>query len=915
MSTQGFSKTGGLVLAFSLTALSAVQAKDAKTAPITFDKHVLPIFESKCVGCHNPDIEAGGLDLSSYDKTMAGGSSGEVIAVGSAESSKLYRQMNHSERPFMPPESPKMSAKKLGIIKQWIESGARQNKNSKVKVVKKKTTVLKLPSFTGKAPTPPALSMEPFVKALRANSILSLSSSPGAAFSAFSAYKQVVLVNHDLSTRGILSFPEGQPRVVRFSPNGSVLLAAGGRGAHSGRVVLWNLKTGARLANIGRERDSVMAADINAGHSLVAMGGSTKKVRVYSLSTQERLYEVGKHTEWITALAFSPDGVLLATGDRNGGLIVWEAETGREFLTLKGHSAAVSSLSWRGDSNVLMSASEDRTIRLWRAEDGAQIRRWNAHGGGVLTAAYVADGRLISGGRDRTVRIWNQNGKRVKQFTGVKDLPLSVSLSADKKTLIAGDFRGFLTSWDVASGKRKAQVAGLPATLSQRLGRTKKRLRGHKAKSPKLQKDFQAAKVKLDECRAKVQSFEAELKDLKAARQQLKVSWTKDKRAFETSQSVFKLEQQRAQQQQWAKDFLLKTWQDDRALFGAYPRDRLSALLSRQWRIHMQWLDGLKSWTIKQPKAPERSTFVAKRRQFQERSKALEARWTKAKRQVQNWRGQLKPRTKVFQKAKKLWQDCQRAQRRDSYLEQRWQLEEPLAVELRALATARGREQLAKDEVFKLEQELAAAKDQAKTWQQQAQSFQVKEQEALRSAKAARKYFAATAILQSQYAALNASSMKQLKLQKAWSEECSVAASQALKIASDLPSQKEFVDAAAKAWDLAVAAKQQWRSSEANLKALKQQQASLVVAAAAAQNADKAGQTRAKECKRQQQISQQRLQQATAEAERMEAVMAKARSQEQSARAERLKREQRVEACRGRLKELKQKFYPAQPAS
>ena len=56
---------------------------------VTFNEHVRPIFESHCTSCHDPDIEAGGLDLSNFDRVVAGGASGEVLAPGDADGSKL----------------------------------------------------------------------------------------------------------------------------------------------------------------------------------------------------------------------------------------------------------------------------------------------------------------------------------------------------------------------------------------------------------------------------------------------------------------------------------------------------------------------------------------------------------------------------------------------------------------------------------------------------------------------------------------------------------------------------------------------------------------------------------------------------------------------------------------------------------
>ena len=79
---------------------------------------------------------------------------------------------------------------------------------------------------------------------------------------------QIVLYHTDtLECLGVLPFTEGIPYVLKFSRNGSVLLAGGGRGGHSGCVVLYDVKTGKRLAKIGDELDAVMAADINDTHT------------------------------------------------------------------------------------------------------------------------------------------------------------------------------------------------------------------------------------------------------------------------------------------------------------------------------------------------------------------------------------------------------------------------------------------------------------------------------------------------------------------------------------------------------------------------------------------------------------------------------------------------------------------------
>jgi hypothetical protein len=161
-------------------------------------------------------------------------------------------------------------------------------------------------------------------------------------------------------------------------------------------------------------------------------------------------------------MEYSPDGVLLATADRNGGLFVWEAYTGREYFNLRGHTAAITDVSWRADSNVLASCSEDSTVRLWEMENGGQIRSWGAHGGGTLAVRYSRDGRLATVGRDRTPKVWDQNGAQQKAFEALPDVATRTTFTHDAARLVAADWTGLIKVWNVADGKMVGQLSANP---------------------------------------------------------------------------------------------------------------------------------------------------------------------------------------------------------------------------------------------------------------------------------------------------------------------------------------------------------------------------------------------------------------------------------------------------------------------
>ncbi len=457
------------------TATSSAFAEDAKPAEkVTFDDHILPIFREKCGTCHNANDKKGDLVLDNYSAAMRGGGSGEVIKTdGDADGSTLYKVIAHIEEPFMPPAQPKMPDAQIALIKKWIEGGALENAGSKAKA-KKNTMVAKVEVSNqrpaGPPPMPENLSVEPLVVTSRANAVTAMAANPWSPLIAVSGHKQIIL--YDTATTdvaGILPYPEGQAHILKFSRNGQLLLAAGGRGAHSGKVILFDVKTGARVAEVGAEYDVCLAADVSADHTLVALGGPKKIVRVYSVETGELVYEKNKHTDWITALEFSPDGVLLATADRSNGLVVWEAFTGREFYFLSGHQSVIWDVTWSPDGNLLATASEDTTIKLWEMQNGGLVRSWGAHGGGVTSVDFTRDSRLVSTGRDNTGKIWDLAGKQLQALGGLSDIGTDAVYCAETDRVFVGDLAGQVHIFKGDNGAALGKLSTNPPPLAARI--------------------------------------------------------------------------------------------------------------------------------------------------------------------------------------------------------------------------------------------------------------------------------------------------------------------------------------------------------------------------------------------------------------------------------------------------------------
>jgi WD40 repeat protein len=506
-----------LSLAASTAALLSFFAISASGQDkVNFSDHVLPLIEANCSKCHNSDKKKADLDLTSFQGSLKGSGSGVIVVSGNVDGSKLWKCLNHAEEPYMPPNRPKLSDKELEIFKKWINGGLLENSGAKAIVASKPANDLTLkPEALGKPEGPPpmpgTLPGDCVVHTARCGPVTGLTASPWAPLVAVAGEKQVLLFQADtLEPLGILPFAEGEPIGLKFSRNGKLLLAHGGVGAKSGRVVLWDITSGDKVSTVGQENDVVLAADIRPDQSQVALGGPNRLVKIYSTKTGELQHKIKKHTDWVTAAAFSPNGQVLATADRNGGISLWDPDNATELFTLAGHKSCVTALSWRGDSKLLASSSEDGTVKLWEMQEGKQFKSWNAHGSGALCVNYANDGRLVSCGRDKNVVVWDGNGNKVKQMEFSGGIPLRAVFDYDGARVTASDIEGHVGVWTAADGKRVGSLDINPPPLAEQIAAAQQRLGEIIARLDAGEKDaitnqLQEATVALD----KLQSAEA----------------------------------------------------------------------------------------------------------------------------------------------------------------------------------------------------------------------------------------------------------------------------------------------------------------------------------------------------------------------------------------------------------------------
>ncbi|PZV11279.1 MAG: hypothetical protein DCF20_19865, partial [Pseudanabaena sp.] len=113
------------------------------------------------------------------------------------------------------------------------------------------------------------------------------------------------------------------------------------------------------------------------------------------------------------------------------------------------HSSSVSSVAFSPDGKTIATGSGDKTVKLWNLE-GKELQTFKGHSDIVSSVAFSPDGKTIAtGSGDKTVKLWNLEGKELQTFKGHSDIVSSVAFSPDGKTIATGSGDKTVKLWNL----------------------------------------------------------------------------------------------------------------------------------------------------------------------------------------------------------------------------------------------------------------------------------------------------------------------------------------------------------------------------------------------------------------------------------------------------------------------------------
>ncbi|ORY58665.1 WD40-repeat-containing domain protein [Leucosporidium creatinivorum] len=181
----------------------------------------------------------------------------------------------------------------------------------------------------------------------------------------------------------------------------------------------------------GHEQSVWAVLALEGDEDLVLTGAADNLVKLWKGGKALRTFS--GHTQAVRALAKLDAGVgggdLFASAGNDASIRLWSLTTGEAVHVLYGHDSFIYSLSPIPDSagGGLISGGEDRTMRVWRAADGECEQTLVIPAISVWAVTCLSNGDIAAGTSDGLVRVFTRSEDRVASAEALSDYDVQVS--------------------------------------------------------------------------------------------------------------------------------------------------------------------------------------------------------------------------------------------------------------------------------------------------------------------------------------------------------------------------------------------------------------------------------------------------------------------------------------------------------
>jgi cytochrome c len=154
----------------------------------------------------------------------------------------------------------------------------------------------------------------------------------------------------------------------------------------------------------------------------------------------------------VRALAVSPDGTTVVSGSFDTSAIRWSLTRNAAEQVLRFHESAVNAVVFVADGRI-MTGGEDGRVAVWQPGSPMPAQVFEGHTAPVAGVAVSPDGRLVaSASWDRTIRLWPLAGGTPRVLEGHQQNVNGVAFTPDGQSLVSAGYDLTLRIWPLDGG-------------------------------------------------------------------------------------------------------------------------------------------------------------------------------------------------------------------------------------------------------------------------------------------------------------------------------------------------------------------------------------------------------------------------------------------------------------------------------
>ena len=261
------------------------------------------------------------------------------------------------------------------------------------------------------------------------------------------------------SLERILVGHQGPVTSLAWSADGNSLFSGGS----DKTARQWNAADGAAVRTVVTAAEAITGLTLAAEGTRLLVASADKTIRTFNVADGAAVATTTAPSG-IRSFAAGDTNLLAGSGD-DGQIHIWDAANPAVRESLGGLTAPAAAIAVSRDGRQVIAADAGGSLYVWPLASTLQLA---ADPVKVHDLAATPDGQLVTTGDDKTVKLWDAEGKLVRFYGGSPFALRSVAIRPDGAQIVAGgdpaQAQPILFAWNAADGQSQFQVT-LPAPI------------------------------------------------------------------------------------------------------------------------------------------------------------------------------------------------------------------------------------------------------------------------------------------------------------------------------------------------------------------------------------------------------------------------------------------------------------------